>query len=623
MSTRARRFRIAAGAIVAVLVVFGAIPSAILGFSLARARDSLAAAGKALGSDDVAIARAHLHRAISSASSAASVAEGPVLGGLADAVGLGNDLTSLSILAEAVLDGARAAMGVLDQAVPDDGGDVGVGAALYRGGRIDLEAVHRLEAAVSVTRDVLERSGDAIASAPDPMLGIVDDALGRAREEIVTASGTADKAISLLALLPGLAGEEEARGYLVAFQSPSEARGGGGLIGVYGILTARDGRLVLQHVGPIEELVSGFERAVDAPRWFEDLYGNFRGTKEFRMANMSPHFPTTAQLWLEMYRRSSGVSLDGVIALDPFALGELTAGTGPLSAEGWDRQIDKENVRRVLLHDVYRHFDLKERIQNEYLRRLIDVLWERLEDPDLRVAAALRGLAEATTKQRVKIFSVDPDEQALLAELGAAGDHTIAGPSVQMLYNNNFAANKVDYFLHRTMETAVTLHQDGTADVDVEMLLENAAPSEKGSVLVRPLRGDLPSGVNDMIWYLLMPEGAEPGALTIDGTDSNILEGREGAYPVAWQLLTIDPQQSATVRLSYRWPSAVMDRTFELTLWPQAAARPDSFSLKVAAQPGYGLRRGNGPAMEVVSVDGKLRRPLTVRWELVALEDEG
>ena len=622
MSKRSRRLRFAAGTIVALVAVFGAVPAAILGLSLARAHESLAAAGKALGSDDVAIARAHLNRAISSASSAASVAEGPLLGGLAGVTGLGNDLTSLSILAEVALDGARAAMGVLDQAVPEDGRGDGVGAALYRGGRIDLEAVHRLGAAVAVTRDVLDRSSDAIASAPDPMFGAVDDALDRAREEIVTATGTAEKAISLLALLPGLAGEEEPRSYLVAFQSPSEARGGGGLIGVYGILIAKDGSLALEHVGPIEELVVRQEGSVDAPRWFEDLYGNFRATKEFRSANMSPHFPTTAQLWLEMYRRLSGVALDGVIALDPFALGELTAGTGPLSAEGWDRRIDKENVRRVLLHDVYRHFDHEERIQNEYLRGLIDALWERLEDPGLRVADSLRGLGEAAVKQRVKVFSAHPDEQALLADIGVAGDQTIAGPSVQMLYNNNFAANKVDYFLHRTVQTAVGLHEDGTADVDVEILLENAAPSGKGSVLVRPLRRDLPSGVNDMIWYLLMPEGSEPKTLSIDGTDSNILEGRDGAYPVAWQPLAINPQKSATVRLSYRWPSAVTDRTFELTLWPQAAARPDSFSLKVTAPPGYGLRRGPGAAREVVSVDGRLRRPMTLRWELIALDDE-
>ena len=624
MSTRAR-LRTAAAVVIALVVVFGAIPAAILGLSLTRAHRSLVAADRAVRSDDIGLARAHLDRAISSASSAGSVAEAPFLGALADVAGLDNDLATLGLLAEIALDGARAAVGVLDQVVPGEtrtGEGRSLAAALYRDGRIDLAAVHRLEAAVAATKDVLERSSRELGSAPDPALGVVGDALDNAREQIATATVTADEAVSVLGLLPGLAGEGSSRSYLLAFQSPSEARGGGGLIGVYGILTANDGSLSLEHVGPIEELVARQEGSVDAPGWFENLYGDFRATKEFRMANMSPHFPTTAELWLQMYRRAAGDSLDGVIALDPFALGDLTAGTGPLEAEGWDRQIDSENVRRILLHDVYRHFDHKERIQNEYLRGLIDVLWSRLEDPDLRAGAAVRGLVEATLKQRVKIFSTEPHEQAVLSELGAAGDHTIAGPSVQMLFNNNFAANKVDYFLHRTVQTAVALSADGTADVEVEMLLENAAPAEEGSVLVRPLRRDLPSGVNDMIWYLLMPEGSVPRTLTMDGTDTNILEGKEGAYPVAWQLLAIDPQERATVRLSYRWPSAVTTAgSFELTLWPQAAARPDSFSLEVSAPPGYGLARGYGAAKEVVSVDGKLREPMTFAWELVFLDE--
>lgn len=615
---RSHLLRNAGITIAAIVLVFGAIPAAILGLSLVRAHDFLTSASSALRADDLDAARIRMERAVSAASSAETITRAPVLGALAGIFGLGDDLVGLRAIAQAMRDGAGAGAAVFDQGgVTDDTGD-SFAAKVYDNGRIDLATVHRLEEAVSVAGGVLARSDATILAAPDPALGFVADALGRAHRELAGAGRTVDKAVSLLGLLPGFAGEDGARRYLLAFQSPSEARGGGGLIGVYGILSVTGGRLSLDHVGPIEELVAAQKGSVDAPEWFEDLYGGFRATKEFRMANMSPHFPTTAEIWLEMYRQTSGVSLDGVIALDPFALGELTAGTGPLKAVGWDRQIDKTNVRRVLLHDVYRHFDFKERIQNRYLRGLIDTFWNRLESPDLHVAATLRGVVEATRKQHIKLFSLDPEEERVLAELGAAGDYTTSGPSVQMLFNNNFAANKVDYFLHREIDTTVSLQEDGTAQVKVDITLSNDAPVETGSVLVRPLRDELPSGINDMILYLLMPQGATPSALTIDGTDTNVLTGAEGDYPIAWQLVDIEPQDSAHVLLSYRWPGAVDgEGSFELSLWPQAATRTDTYSVTVLAPDGFELSRARRGTSQAVTVRGRLRVPVALELQMV------
>ena len=616
MHMRTVVLRRVAGAFLAIVLVFGVIPTVILGVSLARAQHSLASLSTSLRDDDFDGARTHLTRALSASSTAESVTEAPLLGAMAGWIGLSDDLDALHTLASVLLDGARAASAVFEEVGIADGS--GLAGALYRGGRIDVEAVHRLEGALSATGDVLARSSVTLKAAPEPTLSLVRDGVERATTKIVDARKTLGDAISVLEVLPGLVAEDGSRRYLLAFQSPSEARGGGGLIGVYGVLEATDGSLSLTHVGPIEELLPRLRGTVEGPGWFEDLYGGFRATKEFRMANLSPHFPTTAELWLKMYERATGIDLDGVIALDPLAVGELTLATGPLSAEGWDRKIDNENVRRVLLHDVYRHFDFKERIQNTYLRGLVDELWSRLESPDLRAAAMLRAVGTATRKQHMKIYSVDQAEQTVLSDLGVAGDYRRAGAAVQLLFNNNFAANKVDYFLHRDVKTEVTLREDGSADVEVEMTLANEAPTEPGSVLVRPLRDELPTGINDMTLYLLMPRGARATSLMVDGVDTNVLRGMEGAHPVAWQVLGIEPQDTATVRLSYRWPQAVEDGAFELTLWPQATARPDSYEVTVAAPMGTTLVDSRGERRSTVAVEGVLREPYELVLRLVS-----
>jgi hypothetical protein len=114
-----------------------------------------------------------------------------------------------------------------------------------------------------------------------------------------------------------------------------------------------------------------------------------------------------------------------------------------------------------------------------------------------------------------------------------------------------------------------------------------------------------------------MPQGSTPASLTVDGTDTNILMGKEGSYPVAWQLVDIDPQATATVQLSYQWPGAVHDDgSFELALWPQAAARSDSYTVTVRAPDGYELA-GAGQTKPEVTVSGRLKEPVSIDLTLM------
>lgn len=603
------------------LIVLGTLPALIVGFSLDRARDSLSAAEVELRAGSTSAAALLVDRARSSASSAESASDSPILRAIASLTGMRDDLEGINALATALHHAATGGARIFEAARGVDAQERDLAEAVYRNGQIDLATVAALESAAGIAEGFINRGARAVAAAPTPRLGIVSRALRNAARRLDDAGESLESAASVLGVLPDLAGSDGPKRYFLAFQSPSEARGGGGLIGVYGVLTSVQGRFSLSHIGPIEDLVARLEGTVAAPDWFDALYGGFSGTREFRFANMSPHFPTTAPILLRMYKRATGDTLDGVIALDPFALGELTRGTGPLSGPGWDREITRLNVRRVLLHDIYRHFDLKERIQNQYLQGLVDELWRSLEGNDLDVGPMLEGLAEAVREQRVKIYVPDDEIQTVLSDLAASGDYTAASPGVQMLFNNNFAANKVDYFLHRSVETSVFLNEDGSARVEVEVSLENDAPVEPGSVLVRPFQDDLLSGLNSMGIYLLLPAGARPGSMTIDDGHTNILRGREGRHPVAWQLLEIPPQKEASLRLVYRWPEAfdVGDGTFELTLWPQATARPDTYSIEVHAPAGYVLATRSG-STERLTRTGRLKEPVAVK---ALLEEQG
>lgn len=608
---RAASIFAAIGALFVLDLLFAATGYA---FALRTSSRELSAAVKAVSRSDAVGAVHHLERAVAAAELAGTRLTRPSVQ-IVEAVGGRDELAALDALFAGAADTARGALGVLAPMFDAGAAERGLFGALYRDGAVNLDA---LEPLASRLADMEGRLADtaAVLAATDPEIGPLDRAIERATRRLERTRRQVGQARSVAELLPALLGADDPKRYFLALQSPSEARGGGGLIGVYGILAANDGRLDLTEVGAIEDLVAQLDGPVRGPEWFADLYGRFLGLEDIRHSNLTPSFPASSEILLSMYRRITGESLDGVIALDPLAVGEMTRGTGPLSAPGWDRTIDRFNARRVLLHDIYRHFDLKERIQNEYLRGLIDRLWARLESSDVRVGPLARGLGRAAAEQHVKIHATDPQTAEELAALGIDGDYRAAGDNVQLVFNNNLAANKVDFFLKRRIATRIVMRADGSARVRTTVALANEAP-EASTVLVRPLRKDLPFGTNRLVLSFLLPRSAEPVALGLDASTSNFFAGREYDRPVAWQVLDVAPGETRRVRLDYRWEEAWSHASggpeLELTLWPQASVRPDFASLEVVPPPGYRVAAG------VPAQEWRLRTPRDIRIELAPL----
>lgn len=586
--------------------------------AMARSSSELHAAVVAVSRSDAVAAIHHLERAATAADLAGTRLDRPSLR-LLEGIGARDDLDALDALSDGAATIARGALDTLFSTLDGEAAEHGLFGALYRDGMVQLDVVSVLgDDLAALEEDVSETAASLRDVNPD--IGPVVTAVRRAERRLQRAGDGVARARSVAELLPPFLGAVAPKRYFLALQSPSEARGGGGLIGVYGILAADNGRLHLEHVGAIEELVERFRGSVSGPRWFAGLYGRFLGLEEIRSANLTPSFPASSRVLLRMYHKLSGEQLDGVIALDPLAVGEMTRGTGPLRAPGWHREITRFTARRILLHDIYRHFDLKERVQNEYLRGLIDQLWTRLESAEVEVGPLARGLGTAATEQHLKIYSNDPLAARRLAELGIDGDYRRAGPNVQLVFNNNFAANKVDFFLKRHVATRLRLLPDGSARVTTTVALINEAP-EDSTVLVRPLRRDLPFGISRMMLSFLLPRGSEPRALMLGRRTSNFFTGREYAYPVAWQILDVDAGETRTVRLAYRWPDAwrydPAEPDLELVLWPQGGVRPDFASVRVIAPKGYRVAAGP-PARE-----WRLRTSRRIRVELTPEKGAG
>ena len=488
------------------------------------------------------------------------------------------DLRLARDMSSAAADIARGAASLLTLLTNESDG------SLYQQGRIDLSRVRSAAEASEHLHGQMVRWTHQLQMAD----AAVWDRAERASVEVVrrlrdTASDIHDASL-LLNQLPPILGQDEPRSYLLVFQSPSEARGGGGLIGVVAELEADEGEVTLGRIRTVRNLVKRMRGSVKAPDWFEKTYGPLLATREWRSANVSPNFPVTSRVLLRMYRRSVGRTLDGVVATDPLAIAALTKAVGPVHAKGWKVWINQDNARRVLLHDVYRHFHLVEHRQNRYFANLIDEIWQRVTSEDVETAALASSIAESVRKQHLKAFLVRSDEQAAVAAVDADG--SFAGESgVQLVFNNNWSANKIDFFLRRRIQTLVRLNEEGSAEVSVDVQLSNEIEKLDRNVIARPgVQRELPIGLNRTLLSVVLPQGASGGRAFVDRRLITTRAGTDGGHRVLSVFVDIPPGETRMVSFTYEWPSPLDGDRFRMTLFPQATVRPDVVTLTLIHQ---------------------------------------
>ena len=493
---------------------------------------------------------------------------------------------------------------------------------IYSDGRVRFEVVRELTSPVVGAADSLRRAQRLVVDAPQPNIAPLRKQMFRIERQLDDAVAAADRAVTALRVLPALLAEGDGRRYLLAFQSPSEARGGGGFIGLLGVIDVRDGRLDLKTVQPPpHELVDPASeiQPVAAPSWMVDHYGRSVATNSSD-SNLSAHFPSTAPLLARLYRQVTGTPVDGVIAMDPIAMEHLLPATGPIEATRELPRITSDNVVEVVLHDSYRTLEGEQ--QNEALRAVMETFWDRVTRGQLDARLFISGLGDAAVGGHLRVYAFDRTTQSALGNLSVAGDFTTEGPHVQTVFHNSESVSKIDYFFDRTVETIVQLNVDGSADVTTNVVMKNNAPRDaERSLIYGGLGPGYTPGENRLALNVVLPVNATIQETSAFGDAVDFEVGNEAGYPVVSRRFIISGGGSATASLTYRIPDAVEDAEdghfFELTLFPHATVRPDSYLFTINAPDGHIVR-------EQYSVDegsyvqrtGALTAPVTLRVEV-------
>jgi hypothetical protein len=328
---------------------------------------------------------------------------------------------------------------------------------------------------------------------------------------------------------------------------------------------------------------------------------------------------------MTMYENATGRSVDGVLGMDPIMLGLMTDATGPIQQAGFPEVVTSENAARVLMYEIYRRFEGEPEERDRYVVGVIEKTWRIITEGVNDVSKLTAALSQAQATQHIKVYSQFEEDQSALRELGLAADPTSVPGHVQMVFHNNLAGNKIDYFSRRVVETSVELDSDGSATVTSAAVIENRASRDEDvpSFIAGPVNERPAYNRMNLSWIL--PEGAQVTRIDEGPRGRGFQQGVEATLPAVSGNLDIPPDGTTAVSVEYEIPRAVDFSSgrgqFRFTLFPQTAPYADNFTLTVTPPPGHHMEELEGDGVTTddgYGIAGTLDRPVTVELGLTA-----
>ena len=427
---------------------------------------------------------------------------------------------------------------------------------LLGGSRVDVQLLRSEEPKLSEISAAATRLDAQAQAITDPhYVSVLRDARTQLQDQTAGITGLLENTALAARLAPPMMGADGPRTYFMAFQTNAEARGTGGLLGGFGVLRFDNGTGTVDALGANTELDKPFA-PIDLGPEFAETYGYANPFGDFRNSNLSSHFPYAAQIWKSMWAQQTGMNVDGVIAIDPFALSYMLGAVGPVTlADG--EQITKDNVVELTESTAYSRFPDNQAARKQYLQDIASAVVNKMTTSVGSPRALLDALGKAVGEGRIAVWSSVPAEQEMLEQTPLA--HIVpddSAPYAEVVINN-LGGNKMDYYLEREIEYVADGCDGDTRMSTVTVRLKNVVPDTPLPEYVAGAAGlnpdvplDLVPGTMLTSVRVLGTQGATLQSALSNGQRLPVVKGAERGHPTFEVQVAIPPGQSG--ELSFR-----------------------------------------------------------------------
>jgi hypothetical protein len=424
-------------------------------------------------------------------------------------------------------------------------------------GAVNLQPVTAARPAiVQADKALKDASAQLAALTPgDGTLPPVRDGLEHFKTVVGEAAQQVSAADTATSVLPAMLGSEGPRTYLVIFQNNAELRATGGIPGAAAEVRVDHGKITLgrqaagKNVGPFEEPVLPLTDQTQG--LYETITGQY-----FQDVNLTPQFPVSARLATEMWRRQFGQKVDGVISLDPVALGYLLKATGPVKLPSGET-MDSGNAVRLLLSDAYADYRVVQQ-KDEFFATAAAAVFQKVSAGGFQPKPMLDALAQAASERRLLAWSPDKQEQDAIVAAHLAGWPPASSSSKDSfgVYLNDATGAKMDYYLREAYSVSgAVCRQDGRPTWQVDVTLTSAAPPNAATALPRYVTGGgafgVPPGVVKTQVNVYAPQSGVFLGAWKDSKPLDVHRDADAGYPVAQTYVSLAPGASTTLRFQF------------------------------------------------------------------------
>lgn len=401
--------------------------------------------------------------------------------------------------------------------------------------------------------------------------------------------------LDLFPLLPDLLGADGERHYLIIAQNSDELRPTGGFVSGVGLVRVAQGRISILQFEDSYAVDNHAQPHPPAPEALRRLMGT--ELLFLRDANWSPDFPTSARILSAIYKLDRGIAVDGVVAVDLFAVRALVAALAPLSVPDVEVPITGDNVIaqiKAAWDEPVEGVTIEQNIGEWFRRRkdfmptLVQAMIERVAAGEVDLRRLGSALMSAAAEKHLLIYLDHAAAQAVISAIGWDGSIQPGTQDYLAIYDTNFGYNKVNALVTRRTDYQVAWEQEGWT-ARLTLTYTHPAPATAEPCKHESVYGHTYDDLTRRCYwdYLRVYTPAGSQLLASEGLEAvEVEEGEAGATMIAGEFV-LPPGAAHTVRLVYRLPGdVVQDGVYRLRIQKQPGTAAMPLRVALRGQPG-------------------------------------
>lgn len=404
-------------------------------------------------------------------------------------------------------------------------------------------------------RAPLAQAADALASQEVALASVdtsasidrIADQYRTLQDSIAELGDTVHVAHVAAELLPSMLGGEGPRTYALMVQNNAEPRASGGIPGAVLEVIVDRGRITLgQYVEA--SAMSDPQNPVAPLTEDEERVFSIKMAQYAQNVNFTPEYPRAAEVMAAFWKRQTGEDVDGVLSIDPVAMGYMLEGMDPVEVDGIE--ISGSTISQVLLSDVYWAYDSPDQTDAFFALAARELFGQLLAGQ----TGLVDGVERAIDQRRFMAWSRDAQEQALL-ETVPVGARWVDQPELTGVFLNDASGSKIGYYIDQSIDVRTTLCPDGrVAGQEVTLTLTHTFDGDVDAMPDYVSGGGIyvPEGQFSTNVVFYPPANLDVLGVTIDGNPALFSRDIHHTRHVGSARATVEPGETVTITWSTR-----------------------------------------------------------------------